>query len=43
MVITLWDVYSPRKSVPVGGTAFFMFGKNRYKEDRKKKDRKKKR
>jgi len=30
MVMTLWDVYSPRNAVAVGGTSFYLFGKNRY-------------
>ncbi len=30
MVLTLWDVYSPRNAIPVGGTTFYLFGKNRY-------------
>lgn len=29
MVMTLWDVYSPRNAIPVGGTTFYLFGKNR--------------
>lgn len=29
MVMTLWDVYSPRNAVAVGGTSFYLFGKNR--------------
>jgi phosphatidylinositol 3-kinase len=29
MVMTLWDVYSPRNAIPVGGTSLYLFGKNR--------------
>lgn len=29
-VITIWNVFAPRKKIPVGGTSFSLFGKNRF-------------
>jgi phosphatidylinositol 3-kinase len=29
VVITLWGIAGPRKRVPVGGTTFSLFGKNK--------------
>eukprot|EP01112_Ceratiomyxa_fruticulosa_P019366 TRINITY_DN6326_c0_g1_i1.p1 TRINITY_DN6326_c0_g1~~TRINITY_DN6326_c0_g1_i1.p1 ORF type:complete len:834 (-),score=158.90 TRINITY_DN6326_c0_g1_i1:116-2617(-) len=28
VVITVWDIFGPRQATPVGGTTFFLFGKN---------------
>ena len=30
LAFTVWDVYGPRKVVPVGGTTFRLFGKHKY-------------
>lgn len=27
LALTVWDIYGPRKAVPVGGTTFRLFGK----------------
>ncbi len=29
IAFTIWDIYSPRQCFPIGGTTFYMFGKNR--------------
>eukprot|EP01133_Synstelium_polycarpum_P003796 gene3796-4377_t len=29
IVITIWDIYAPNKKVPIGGTSFAVFGRNR--------------
>ncbi|KAI8800253.1 kinase-like domain-containing protein [Cladochytrium replicatum] len=28
LAITVWDIYSPRKAIPIGGTTFPLFGKH---------------
>jgi len=28
VAITLWDIYAPRKPIPIGGTTFMLFGRN---------------
>lgn len=28
VAMTIWDVHSPRKKVPIGGTTFTLFGKH---------------